>query len=106
MSRICALVYAGTDDMLTGNPDLEEVLAFERGSGVGRIRNEGRLVSQLRKIRPAVAGEGGGGGVAGGWGGGWVGGAVGGGGGGGGVWSGLFVFSFFPGRVARGGPGP
>ena len=57
MSRICALVYAGTDDMLTGNPDLEEVLAFERGSGVGRIRNEGRLVSQLRKIRPDLAVE-------------------------------------------------
>ena len=54
-SRICALVYAGTDDMLTGNPDLEEVLVFEKGTGVGRIRNEGRLVSQLRRIRPDLA---------------------------------------------------
>ena len=54
-SRICALVYAGTDDMLTGNPDLEEVLVFERGTGVQRIRNEGRLVSQLRRIRPDLA---------------------------------------------------
>ena len=54
-SRICALVYAGTDDMLTGNPDLEEVLVFEKGTGVGRIRNEGRLVGQLRRIRPDLA---------------------------------------------------
>ncbi|MGH7410262.1 MAG: putative lipopolysaccharide heptosyltransferase III [Candidatus Methylomirabilis sp.] len=54
-SRICALVYAGTDDMLTGNPDLEEVLVFEKGTGVGRIRNGGRLVSQLRRIRPDLA---------------------------------------------------
>jgi len=54
-SRICALVYAGTDDMLTGNPDLEEVLVFEKGTGVGRISNEGRLVSQLRRIRPDLA---------------------------------------------------
>lgn len=54
-SRICALVYAGTDDMLTGNPDLEEVLVFERGTGVQRIGNEGRLVSQLRRIRPDLA---------------------------------------------------
>jgi len=54
-SRICALVYAGTDDMLTGNPDLEEVLVFEKGTGVQRIRNEQRLVSQLRRIRPDLA---------------------------------------------------
>ncbi len=54
-SRICALVYAGTDDMLTGNPDLEEVLVFENGTGVQGIRNEGRLVSQVRRIRPDLA---------------------------------------------------
>jgi len=54
-SRICALVYAGTDDMLTGNPDLEEVLVFEKGTGVQGIRNEGRLVSQVRRIRPDLA---------------------------------------------------
>src|SRR3970040_1045730 len=35
--------------------DLEEVLVFEKGTGVGRIRNEGRLVGQLRRIRPDLA---------------------------------------------------
>lgn len=54
-SRICALVYAGTDDMLTGNPDLEEVLVFEKGTGVQWIRNEGRLVSEVRRIHPDLA---------------------------------------------------
>jgi hypothetical protein len=44
-SRIYALVYAGTDEMLTGNPDLDEVLIFDKRWGVGRLMGEGRLVA-------------------------------------------------------------
>jgi len=56
-SRIFALVSAGTEEMLTGNPDLEEVLIFKKGRGVGRIMSEVRLLREVRRVRPDLVVE-------------------------------------------------
>jgi len=53
-ARISALVNSGTEEMLTGNPLLEEVICFDRrikGSGARRIMGELGLVKGLRQRR-------------------------------------------------------
>lgn len=56
-SRIFALVSAGTEEVLAGNPDLEEVLIFKKGRGIGRIWNEVRLLREVRRVRPDLCVE-------------------------------------------------
>ena len=52
-SKIYALVRQGAEEMLTFNPDLEEVLTFERGQGfIAPMLSEWRLIRQVRRIRP------------------------------------------------------
>lgn len=54
-SRIYALVREGTEAMLTLNPDLEEVLAFEKVKDLKqRFETEWRLLRRVRGIRPDV----------------------------------------------------
>ncbi|MFN3476979.1 MAG: putative lipopolysaccharide heptosyltransferase III [Candidatus Methylomirabilales bacterium] len=54
-SRIWALVPKGTEEVLTSNPDLEQVLTFEReipGGLLEKVKAEGRLLLTVRRIRP------------------------------------------------------
>ena len=53
-ARIHALVSRGTEEMLAGNPDLAGVIPFARprGRGLGRWRQEFRLLRGLRALRP------------------------------------------------------
>ncbi|MGH7360710.1 MAG: glycosyltransferase family 9 protein, partial [Candidatus Methylomirabilales bacterium] len=51
-SKIYALVRKGAEEMLTFNPDLEEVLTFEKGRGLlAKLLSEWRLFRQVRRIR-------------------------------------------------------
>lgn len=54
-SRIWALVPKGTEEMLTLNSDLEQVLTFDReidGGLLEKVKAEGRLLCTVRRIRP------------------------------------------------------
>lgn len=54
-SRIWALVPQGTEAVLTLNPDLEQVLTFEReipGGLLEKVKAEGRLFFTIRRICP------------------------------------------------------
>lgn len=54
-ARICALVNSGTEEMLTGNPDIERVIVYDRSvkklSRGARIREELKLLSTIRSER-------------------------------------------------------
>jgi heptosyltransferase-3 len=54
-AKICALVNSGTEEMLSDNPDLDQVLVYDRtlrqGSPVQRIISEFTLISVIRKER-------------------------------------------------------
>ena len=51
-ARICALVNSGTEEMLTGNPDIDRVIVYDRGvkklSRTSRIREELKLLATIR----------------------------------------------------------
>lgn len=51
-ARICALVNSGTEEMLTGNPDIDRVIVYDRSvkklSRTSRIREELKLLSSIR----------------------------------------------------------
>ncbi len=55
-ARIHALVSRGTEEMLTGNPDLADVIPFAKpeGRGLRCWREELRLVRALRALRPGL----------------------------------------------------
>jgi len=54
-ARICALVNSGTEEMLTGNPDIDRVFVYDRGvkrfSRTARLREEMKLLSAIRRER-------------------------------------------------------
>jgi len=54
-ARICALVNSGTEEMLTGNPDIDRVFVYDRGvkrfSRTARLRAEFKLLSAIRRER-------------------------------------------------------
>ncbi|MBL0224306.1 MAG: putative lipopolysaccharide heptosyltransferase III [Geobacteraceae bacterium] len=54
-ARICALVYAGTEAMLTDNPDIDHIYTCNRSSRqeskVHRLRSEFRQLCEIRKER-------------------------------------------------------
>lgn len=54
-ARICALVNSGTEEMLTGNPDIDRVFVYDRGikrlSRTARLREEFKLLSIIRHER-------------------------------------------------------
>ncbi len=58
-ARIAAVVNEGTQDMLSGNPDIDRVLAFRRGKrnagGRGRFGEELALLREIRSLRAEVA---------------------------------------------------
>lgn len=57
-SQIYALVSAGTEEMLTGNPDLEEVLTFAKGGDFFRRPvSEWKLLGKVRRVRPDLVVE-------------------------------------------------
>lgn len=57
-SRIFALVPEGTEEVLTGNPDLADVLTFKKGKGLfSRISSEWRLLKAVRRVKPDLVVE-------------------------------------------------
>jgi heptosyltransferase-3 len=54
-ARICALVNSGTEEMLTGNPDIDRVFVYDRGakqfSRIARLREELKLLFAIRGER-------------------------------------------------------
>jgi heptosyltransferase-3 len=58
-ARIAAVVNEETQDMLSGNPDIDQVIAFRRGlkdaGGKRRFRGELALLREIRSLRPEVA---------------------------------------------------
>jgi heptosyltransferase-3 len=54
-ARICALVNSGTEEMLTGNPDIDRVFVYNRGvkqlSRTARLREELKLLLAVRRER-------------------------------------------------------
>ncbi|MCI0370078.1 MAG: putative lipopolysaccharide heptosyltransferase III [candidate division NC10 bacterium] len=57
-SKITALVRGGAEEMLTFNPDLEEILTFGKGRGLlAKLLSEWRLVRQVRRTRPDLVVE-------------------------------------------------
>ena len=58
-ARILAVVNEGTQEMLDGNPDIDEILVFHRRrrneGGIGRWREEAALVRSLRIFRAGLA---------------------------------------------------
>lgn len=58
-ARIAAVVNEGTQEMLTGNPDIDRLVVFRRGrrdgGGKGRLREELALLRGLRSLRPDLA---------------------------------------------------
>jgi heptosyltransferase-3 len=54
-ARICALVNSGTEEMLTGNPDIDRVIVYDRSvkklSRLVRVREELKLLIDIRKER-------------------------------------------------------
>lgn len=58
-ARIAAVVNEETQDMLSGNPDIDQVIAFRRGlkdaGGKRRFRQELGLLREIRSLRPEMA---------------------------------------------------
>ena len=58
-ARIAAVVNEGTQEMLSGNPDIDRLVVFRRGrrdaGGKGRLREELGLLRGLRSLRPDLA---------------------------------------------------
>ncbi len=58
-ARILAVVNEGTQEMLDGNPDIDEILVFQRRrrdeGGIGRWKEESALVRSLRAFGPGLA---------------------------------------------------
>ncbi|OIP36731.1 MAG: putative lipopolysaccharide heptosyltransferase III [Deltaproteobacteria bacterium CG2_30_66_27] len=58
-TRILAVVNEGTQEMLEGNPDIDEIVVFHRRlrneGGFGRWKEEAALVRSLRAFRPELA---------------------------------------------------
>lgn len=58
-ARILAVVNEGTQEMLEGNPDIDEILVFHRRlrsvGGFGRWKEEAALVRSLRAFRPDMS---------------------------------------------------
>ena len=58
-ARILAVVNEGTEEMLGGNPDIDEILLFHRRrrneGGFGRWKEEAALVRSLRAFGPEMA---------------------------------------------------
>lgn len=58
-ARIAAVVNEGTEEMLSGNPDIDRVVIFRRSSrnrgGMARLREEARFLSEIRSCRPDLA---------------------------------------------------
>ncbi len=58
-ARILAVVNEGTQEMLDGNPDIDEILVFHRcrkdEGGIGRWKEEAALVRSLRAFRPDLS---------------------------------------------------
>jgi len=58
-ARVLAVVNEGTQQMLEGNPDIDEILVFHRRrrdeGGFGRWREEAALVRSLRSTHPDLA---------------------------------------------------
>jgi len=58
-ARILAVVNGGTQEMLEGNPDIDEILVFRRRrrdeGGIARWKEEASLVRSLRGFRPDLA---------------------------------------------------
>lgn len=58
-ARILAVVNEGTQEMLDGNPDIDEILPFHRRrkdeGGIGRWKEEAALVRSLRAFRPDLS---------------------------------------------------
>lgn len=54
-ARICALVNSGTEEMLTGNPDIDRVFVYDRSvkqlSRAARLRKELKLLLSIRRER-------------------------------------------------------
>ncbi len=58
-ARIAAVVNEGTQDMLSGNPDIDRILVFRRGrrdaGGKSRFGEELALLREIRSLRAEVA---------------------------------------------------
>jgi len=58
-ARILAVVNEGTQEMLEGNPDIDDILVFDRRrrneGGFGRWKEEAALVRSLRSFRAGLA---------------------------------------------------
>ncbi len=58
-ARIAAVVNEGTEEMLSGNPDIDRVVVFRRSSrdrgGTARLREEFRILREIRSCRPDLA---------------------------------------------------
>lgn len=58
-ARIAAVVNEGTEEMLTGNPDIDRILIFRRSrkdaGGSDRWKEEARLLGEIRSGRPELA---------------------------------------------------
>ncbi len=58
-ARIAAVVNEGTQEMLSGNPDIDRILVFRRGQrdagGNSRLREEISLLREIRSLRAEVA---------------------------------------------------
>jgi len=58
-ARIAAVVNEGTEEMLSGNPDIDRIVIFRRSSrnrgGTVRLREEVRFLSEIRSFRPELA---------------------------------------------------
>jgi len=55
-ARIAVAVNSGTEEMITGNPDVDRVIVFDRSAreagGIRRMREELRFLSEIRSWRP------------------------------------------------------
>lgn len=58
-ARIAAAVNEGTEEMLSGNPDIDRVVIFRRSrrdqGGMARLWEEARFLSEIRSGRPDLA---------------------------------------------------
>lgn len=58
-ARIAVAVNSGTEAMVSGNPDIDRVIVFDRrtrdAGGAGRWREEGRFLGEIRAWRPDLA---------------------------------------------------
>jgi heptosyltransferase-3 len=58
-ARIAVAVNSGTEEMVSGNPDIDRVFVFDRGTrdagGARRWREEGRFLGGIRAWRPDLA---------------------------------------------------